>query len=126
MNKSCRLCQKSDIISGKDSLLFEDAFCYIVDNGNTHLKKESILMFAEKRLSLIVKKHVTSLTEQETRQAHNTLEQLIRNLYGEEKLEQSVFKCTMGTYSDHFHTHAYFPPFSKKGEIINPTTNTTL
>lgn len=108
-----------DIQSGKDVLLYEDRFCYIVDNGNTHINMDGKLVFAKKRISLIIKKHVKRLGATELARAESTLINVIRKKFKLTKDKNFFLRTTMGTYPDHFHIHAYVLPFKKTGRIIS-------
>ena len=106
------------IKSGKDKLLYEDNFCYIIENGNTHLKENNHLKFAKKRISLVIKEHKSKLNKKERYLADSILITFMTKKFGLKQGKDYFIKCTMGTYSKHYHTHAYIFPFSDKGKII--------
>lgn len=114
----CNLCSYVDINSGKDKLLYEDDFCYIVENGNTHLKEGDKLKFAKRRISLILREHRSILSKDELDKLETFLKNFILKNFQLEYGVNYFIKCTMGTYSDHYHTHAYILPFSEDGIII--------
>ena len=113
----CVLCQRRDITSGKDPLIYGDDFCYVVENGNSHLKRDGKMMFASKRISLVIKEHKSKLSADEASLAKEIIIGVMSSKY--HLSEKDFFiKSTMGTFADHYHVHAYVPPFSDDGIII--------
>lgn len=114
--KNCDLCNRATIESGKDSLLYNDKNFHIIDNGNTHLREGNIIKFAKRRITLILNKHQGHLTISEMSLAKSKLTKVLKKLgYNP---NEYFFKATMGTYPNHFHIHAYIPPFSDEGKIL--------
>ena len=94
-----------------------DDFCYVVENGNTHLKRDGKMMFASKRISLVIKEHKSKLSADEASLAKEIIIGVMSSKY--HLSEKDFFiKSTMGTFADHYHVHAYVPPFSDDGIII--------
>jgi len=94
MNRNeCTLCNKGTIKSGKDRLLYEDEFCYVVENGNRD--------GADRRVSLVVKQHISNVPDSVRQKAEEILLGIVGDSYGLE------IKRTMGTYPEHYHLHAY-------------------
>lgn len=114
----CGLCKKQEIKSGFDKLFYEDKSCYIIDNKNTNLKIKDKLKFAKRRFSLIVKEHKKDLTKNEERIITSKFSKFLWKMFGLKEKRDYFFKVTMGTYPYHYHIHAYIPPFSDKGKII--------
>ncbi len=94
----CDLCNMATIKSGKDTILYEDESCYIVDNGNTD--------GYTRRISLTIKPHFAG-TDMTFRIASYNLIQFLNTI----GIGDGYFiKKTMNTYPDHFHIHAYILP----------------
>lgn len=114
MPKTCNLCIKYDISSGKDRLVYEDSFCHIVDNGTTNLDINGKIVFAKKRFSLVINKHKKHLTEKERSLVYSTLTDFMRRKFKLKENSDYFLKVTMNTYPNHYHLHAYIPPFTDK------------
>src|SRR3989344_756487 len=104
---TCNLCTRQDINSGKDTLLYEDDFCFIVKNGNSHLKENGKLRYAKKRMSLVINEHKPMLTEAEQARANSTLKSFMSDGLGLKFGEDYFIKPTMGTYPSRYHVHVY-------------------
>lgn len=79
---TCPLCQKETIECGKDKLIFEDSFCYLVENGNTHLIIKDEISFASKRVTFILNEHRETLSQKEDAQANAYLNKIMQTFYG--------------------------------------------
>ncbi len=100
MDKSCDLCARQPINAGKDILLYEDRFYYIVENGNPD--------GYARRISLVIVPHgiASPLTEQV---AVRILREYITSKLHISNADYFI-KKTMKTHPDHFHIHAYVLP----------------
>lgn len=120
---ACNLCTRNNIESGKDKLLYEDSFCYIVENGNTCLLINDITMFARKRITLILKEHKGCISNKEQVLVNSTLTNFMSTEF---KLNEEIdyfLKITMNTYQDHYHIHAYVLPLTDKGKMWGEETS---
>ncbi len=115
---SCGLCLRQTIHSGKDELLYEDDFCYIVNNGGTHLKDGDNKRFAKKRISLVLREHTSQPSDKECRRAESALRDFMTNHLKLVDEKEYFLRRTMNTYPDHYHLHAYIFPWSDTGAII--------
>lgn len=95
---NCDLCNRSTIYSGKDTLLYEDKYCYIVENGNTD--------GYTRRISLTINSHSPGGDMTDRIAAH------VLSMYMEIDLgiHDYIIRKTMKTYPNHFHLHAYVLP----------------
>jgi len=115
MQTECKLCNKGSVASGRDELLFEDDFCYIVDNGTTELFFGTLTGIYSKRISLVLNKHVAKLSRTVEKKAFNTLTEYVHKTLQIPRESFFVIK-TMNAYPNHFHIHAYVLPKVKEGE----------
>jgi len=106
MEQKCDLCDKANILSGKDLLLHEDSFCYIVDNGDTD--------GYARRISLTLNQHGGMVTPSIERLAVYRLREYVTTTLHIPSADFFI-KKTMRTYPDHFHIHAYILPKQMKG-----------
>lgn len=115
----CDLCTMDTTNLGKDTIIYQDGYCYIVENGNTHLSENGKLVFAKKRFSFTLKDHRNHLEGEELENVYDMLRSVLKIKFDLEPERDYFIRTTMGSYPDHFHTHAYVPPFSDEGEIID-------
>lgn len=100
MNNKCGLCTRIPITTSKDKLLYEDQFCYIVENGNTDSYT--------KRITLVIVPHAIASPMIE-RIALCKLRKYVASTLHISHADFFI-KKTMRTYPDHFHIHAYVLP----------------
>lgn len=96
----CDLCTRATVVSGKDTLLYEDRFCYIVDNGSTDGYR--------RRVTLIVTPHMQG-SDMTMRVATFNLKSFAIFRLGIPESQLYICK-TMNTYPEHFHIHACVLP----------------
>ena len=89
-------------------LLYEDGFCYIVENGNRHLVAGDSVFDGKKRYSLTVKEHISR--PKDGKLIKKVFLEFLRDRLHLENGEYVICE-TMGTYPDHYHVHAYVLPF---------------
>jgi len=106
-----------EVKSGKDRLLYEDDYCYIVENGNTHLRIRKKVFFAKRRISFNIKQHKQKISSREMMRVKQVFSSFLWNSFQWKLGEDYFLQVTMGTYKDHFHIHAYVPPFTDRGII---------
>ena len=113
-NPLCGLCSLSEVKSGKDQLLYIDSYCYIIKNGNTHLIKSDGIRFARMRLSFTLRRHSSDISQDEEEYVRTIFSSFITECMHAHEGRDFIFAITMGTYPQHWHIHAYFPPWRKK------------
>lgn len=96
---SCKLCSMAYVKNGKDALLYKDAFCYIVENGNKGFDGVEY----NKRISLNLRRHIA---DPDTATKYRAFIKLATYVMSNFKTPFFIVR-TMGTHPDHFHIHAY-------------------
>jgi len=112
MQTECKLCNKGSVASGRDELLFEDDFCYIVNNGTTELFSGTLTGVYSRRISLVLNEHVAKLSKTIERKAVNILTEYVHKTLHISRDSFFVIK-TMNAHPNHFHIHAYILPKMK-------------
>ncbi len=110
----CDLCQMKPVVSGREELLYEDLFCYIVENHNLAIDIDNNIKYASGRKCLVLKDHKRNLSFYEEQIVHMKLKAFMSENFDLEEGKDYFMRTTMRTFSDHYHTHAILYPLTNE------------
>ncbi|MBI2584153.1 MAG: hypothetical protein HYW25_05780 [Candidatus Aenigmarchaeota archaeon] len=99
------------VTSGREELLYEDPFCYIVENHHLEIDTDNGTRYARARKCVVLKDHGRQPSPDQEEAAQRRL----KTFLGEQGLEEGrdyFIRTTMRTFPEHYHSHAIIYPLT--------------